>query len=329
MSFYDSDKKEDNSGLKMLFLGLGLIISSFIMNLFASGRRARTPDISQEEAIQRVVRSSANVLPPDTNSNLPGSDSSMQSGPSDFIKSQVDQKREFNSGSGMYVPKNKADEGAYYATKVLAEAKSAADVLKRYKDLRSTHDDEWMTGFWEELGKQNPEITDYVEKSYMQSLGGTTNECHPSKFEGLNNGVIPDDMRNGFEQAGAPLSDAATVSIKRKDYSWVINDGDESYTIWKENGRISIYRPPVTFGTKGKPYMKSGVLNEQDYVDFAQDIRIWFDKLGTPPQEVAAFILRSTEGLESRHIDIIARYQSPEVKRLIKTQTRSWWRGLF
>ncbi|MBD3183353.1 hypothetical protein GF312_13735 [Candidatus Poribacteria bacterium] len=324
MGSYDSSNKENSNGFGMLFWRIGLMIFGFIVDLFTSVRRTRVPDMSEDDEIQNILENSANVLQPEGNPNLPGSGQYMQSSSSEYIKRQVNQKSNFDSESDIYVPKNKADEGAYHAMKALQETQSAVVFLKTYRRFRSIYDDEWMTGFWEELNQQNPEMADYIEKSYMQSLGGTTNECHPSKFESLNNGIIPDDMRNGFKQAGASLSDAATLSIKRKDHSWVINDGDNSYTIWKENGRISIYRLRLTFGTEGKPYMKNGLHTEQDYIDFAQDIRIWFDKLGTPPQDVAAFILRQTKCLKSRHIDIIVRHQSPEVKRLIKAQTKVW-----
>lgn len=325
MSPYDNDKKEDDGGLKMLFLGLGLIVSGFLMDLFAFGKRSRISEMSEEDEMQRILASSVNVSEPEASPNLPGNESFAQSVPSEFIGRQVNQRRESDPDDGLYVPANKSDEGAYQAVKALEKAKLAADVLKIYKTFRATQDDEWMTGFWEELGKQNPEMADYIEKSYMQPFGGTTNECHPSKFEELNNGIIPDDMRIGLERAGAPLSDKATVSVKRKDISWIINDGEKTYTIWKENGRISIYMPRLTFGTKDKPYTKNGFHTKQDYVDLAQDIRKWFEELGTPPQEVAAAILRRTEGWQREYANIIYRHQLPEVRKIIRRKTRSWW----
>jgi len=329
MSFHDKEKKEDDSGMKMFFWGIALIVSSFIMDIFARIRRREQPEISEEDEVQCILRSSTNVIWPEENPNLPGTRASPKSEPSGLIYRQMNQERDFTPKDGIYVPQNKADEGAYYAKKALENAESAVDISKLYKDLRATHDDEWMTGFWEELSKRNPDVADYIEKSYMQSLGGTVNKCHPSKFESLNNNIIPEDMRRAFANAGASLSDDAAVSIKKKDISWVIKDGDKTYTIWKEDDRISIYAPRVTFGTKGKPYMKKGgAYTEQDYADFAQDMREWFEKLGTPPREVAAYILRHTRGWEPHYIGIIVRHQSPEVQKIIGAGYRNWWRRI-
>ncbi len=56
----------------------------------------------------------------------------------------------------------------------------------------------------------------------------------------LNNGIIPAELRQGFEDNESLLSNDALVSVKETD-EWLITDRDKVYTIKKQGDELNIY----------------------------------------------------------------------------------------
>ena len=63
-----------------------------------------------------------------------------------------------------------------------------------------------------------------------------------AKFEAdLNNSIISDNLKVILEAHGFPLTEPATVK-KEREGEWVITSGKESYTVYKEDERLGIYK---------------------------------------------------------------------------------------
>ena len=61
------------------------------------------------------------------------------------------------------------------------------------------------------------------------------------KFQGdLDNGTIPDGLRQEFSKNRVTLSDSFVVSTEEADDRWSITDGDKVYTVKKEKDRLDI-----------------------------------------------------------------------------------------
>jgi len=56
----------------------------------------------------------------------------------------------------------------------------------------------------------------------------------------LDNGAIPESLRQEFKNNRISLSDDATVSTEEADAGWLITDGDKKYTIKKEDGKLNV-----------------------------------------------------------------------------------------
>ena len=58
---------------------------------------------------------------------------------------------------------------------------------------------------------------------------------------GLNNGVIPEDLRLEFEYSEIPLSDDASI-LEKTDATWLIADGDKTYVVREQDAELTVYR---------------------------------------------------------------------------------------
>jgi hypothetical protein len=86
----------------------------------------------------------------------------------------------------------------------------------------------------------NPENNHLVEKMATSSL---LRKARTGYQTGLNNGVIPDGLRQEFSNVGISLTKNATVSIQESDVEWKINDrdGKRIYTIRRAEDKLNIY----------------------------------------------------------------------------------------
>ena len=56
----------------------------------------------------------------------------------------------------------------------------------------------------------------------------------------LNSGIIPEDIRKGFENIGSPLSKSFNIRTEIKDNRWFLNDGQRRYLITKGEDKFNI-----------------------------------------------------------------------------------------
>lgn len=56
----------------------------------------------------------------------------------------------------------------------------------------------------------------------------------------LNNGVVPEALRESFKSRGIPLSDYLSISIEEIDTRWLIDDGDKSFSIKRHEGKFEV-----------------------------------------------------------------------------------------
>jgi hypothetical protein len=66
----------------------------------------------------------------------------------------------------------------------------------------------------------------------------------------LNNGIISVDLRRKFEDNKIPLSDDASVS-KETNTKWLITDGNKTYIVKKQGGKLNIYSDKTLAGIFG------------------------------------------------------------------------------
>jgi len=86
----------------------------------------------------------------------------------------------------------------------------------------------------------NPKNNHLVEKMAISSLLRSDGLGYQA---GLNDGIIPDGLRQQFSNIGISLSKNAAVSIQEGDVEWKINDGigKPIYTIRREEDKLNIY----------------------------------------------------------------------------------------
>lgn len=58
----------------------------------------------------------------------------------------------------------------------------------------------------------------------------------------LDGGLIPPELRLGFTEAKAPLSEAAAISIEEAGRRWVIADQARQYSLTKEAAGLAVYK---------------------------------------------------------------------------------------
>ncbi len=95
------------------------------------------------------------------------------------------------------------------------------------------------------LFHSRPSSIEYnATKSGSKNLGPQTRVLFSIKSDNikddLNQGIIPEKLKNKFENIEKPLPEDATV-IKPKEDKWEIKDGEELYTIKTEDGKLDIY----------------------------------------------------------------------------------------
>ena len=56
----------------------------------------------------------------------------------------------------------------------------------------------------------------------------------------LDNGAIPDSLRQEFQNNNIPLSDDAVAAKEESEDRWLITDGDKAYTVKKEEDQLDI-----------------------------------------------------------------------------------------
>lgn len=80
-------------------------------------------------------------------------------------------------------------------------------------------------------------LQEYPPLLFTTELGYQTN---------LDDGNIPEGLRQAFERRRIKLSPEATVSVKEKDSRWIVTDGGKEYHIRKHDEGLDVCDPPFT-----------------------------------------------------------------------------------
>ena len=78
------------------------------------------------------------------------------------------------------------------------------------------------------------QLFDDISSGYLFSLD-------PKYQSVLDEGMISEELRKGFEDEGSLISQQATFSVEQEGVRWKLTDGEDKYLIKKEEGGLNVY----------------------------------------------------------------------------------------